>query len=47
MGNSAQIVFEGYEDTSAQVVCCLEDEEGDVSYLGSDALQSGVRLERH
>ena len=26
------------EDASALVVwCCLEDEEGDVSYLGSDA----------
>ncbi len=36
-GNSAQIVFEGYEDAGALVVCCLEDEEGDVSHLGSDA----------
>jgi hypothetical protein len=37
-GNSAQIVSEGYEDVGALVVCCLEDEEGDVSHLGSDAL---------
>ena len=36
-GNSAQIVSEGYEDTGALVVCCLEDEEGDVSHIGSDA----------
>jgi exonuclease VII small subunit len=35
--NSAQIVSEGYEDAGALVVCCLEDEEGDVSYLESDA----------
>jgi len=37
-GNSAQIVSEGYEDAGALMVCCLEDEEGDVSRLGSDAL---------
>jgi len=37
-GNSAQIVSEGYEDAGAFVVCCWEDEEGDVSHLGSDAL---------
>ena len=37
-GNSAQIVSEGYEDTGAMMVwCCLEDEECDVSRLGSDA----------
>jgi len=36
-GNSAQIVFEVYEDAGALVVCCLEDEEGDVSHLGNDA----------
>jgi len=36
-GNSPQIVSEGYEDAGALVVCCLEDEEGDVSHLGSDA----------
>lgn len=37
-GNSAQIVSEGYEDAGALVVCCLEDEEGDVSHLESYAL---------
>jgi len=30
-------VLENIEDVSALVVCCLEDEEGDVSHLGSDA----------
>jgi len=28
---------EGYEDAGALVVCCFEDEEGDVSHLRSDA----------
>jgi len=37
-GNSAQIVYEGYEDASALVVCCWEDLEGDVYHLGIDAL---------
>jgi len=36
-GNSAQILSEGYEDAGALVVCCLEDEEGDVSHLENDA----------
>jgi len=31
------IVSEGYEDVCVLVVCCLEDEEGDVSHFGSDA----------
>ena len=31
------IVSEGYEDEGVLVVCCLEDEEGDVSHFGSDA----------
>jgi len=31
------IVSEGYENAGVLVVCCLEDEEGDVSHLGSDA----------
>ena len=31
------IVSEGYEDAGASVVCCLEDEEGDVSHLVNDA----------
>jgi hypothetical protein len=35
---TAQIVSEGYEDVGALVVFCLEDEEGDVSHLGNDAL---------
>ena len=30
-------VLENIEDAGALVVCCLEDEEGDVSHLGSDA----------
>ena len=25
------------EDAGALVVCCLEDEKGDISHLGSDA----------
>ena len=29
---------EGYEDVGALVVSCWEDEEGDVSHLGNDAL---------
>jgi len=37
-GNSTQIVSEGYEDAGALVVCCWEDEKGDISHLGSDAL---------
>jgi len=41
-GNSAQIVFEGYKDAGALVVC----EEGDVSHLRSDAKWSGDRVER-
>ena len=36
IGNSVQIVSEGYEDAGALMVCCLED-EGDVSHLGIDA----------
>jgi hypothetical protein len=36
-GNSVQIVPEGYEDAGALLVCCLDDEEGGVSHLGSDA----------
>jgi len=36
-GNSAQIASEGYEDACALVLCCLEDEEGDVSHLENDA----------
>jgi len=36
-GNSTQITSEGYEDACALVVCCLEDEEGDVSHLENDA----------
>jgi len=36
--NSAQIFSEGYEDAGALMVCCLEDEEGDVSHLVNDAL---------
>ena len=32
------IVSEGYEDAGVLVVCCLENEEGDVSHLWSDAL---------
>ena len=36
IGNSVQIVSEGYEDAGALMVCCLED-EGDVSHLGGDA----------
>jgi hypothetical protein len=35
-GNFAQIVSEGYKDAVGLVVCCLEDEEGDVSLLRSD-----------
>jgi len=31
------IVSESYEDAGVLVVCCLEDEEGDVSHLGNDA----------
>jgi hypothetical protein len=30
------IVSESYEDAGVLVVCCLEDEECDVSHLGSD-----------
>jgi len=30
--------LENIEDAGALVVCCLEDEEGDVSHLGSDTL---------
>jgi len=30
--------LENIEDAGALVVCCLEDEEGDVSHLGIDAL---------
>jgi len=30
--------LENIEDAGALVVCCWEDEEGDVSHLGSDAL---------
>jgi len=37
-GNSTQIVSESYEDADALVVCCWEDEEGDVSHHGSVAL---------
>ena len=36
--NSAQIVSEGYEDAGALVVSCWEDEEGDASNIGNDAL---------
>jgi len=36
-GSSAQIVSEVYEDAGALMVCCLEDEEGDVSHLENDA----------
>jgi len=36
-GNFAQIVSEGYEDASALVVSCWENEEGDVSHLVNDA----------
>jgi len=35
--HSAQIIAEGYEDASPLMVCCLEDEKGDVSHLGNDA----------
>jgi hypothetical protein len=31
------IISEGYEDAGVLVVFCLEDEEGDVSHLRSDA----------
>ena len=31
------IVSEGFEDAGVLVVCYLEDEEGDVSHLGSDS----------
>jgi len=31
------IVSEGYENAGVLIVCCLENEEGDVSNLGSDA----------
>jgi len=34
--NFAQIASEGYEDACALVVCCLDDEEGDVSHLEND-----------
>jgi len=37
-GNSTQIVFKGYEDAGALVVCRWGDEEGDVSHVGNDAL---------
>ena len=30
------IVSEGYEDAGVWVICCLEDKEGNVSYLVSD-----------
>jgi hypothetical protein len=36
--NSAQVVSEEYEDVGALVVCCWEDEEGEASHLGIDAL---------
>ena len=36
--DSAQVVSEEYADAGALVVCCWEDEEGDVSQLGNDAL---------
>jgi hypothetical protein len=36
--NSAQVVSEEYEDVGALVVSCWEDEEGEVSNLGNDAL---------
>jgi len=36
--NSAQVGSEEYEDASALVVSCWEDEEGEVSHLGIDAL---------
>jgi len=36
--NSTQVVFEKYEDAGALVVSCWEDEEGEVSHLGIDAL---------
>jgi len=31
------ILSESYEDAGVLLVCCLEDEKGDVSHLGSDA----------
>ena len=37
-GNSVKVVSKGYEDAGALVVCCLEDEEVDVSHLVNDAL---------
>jgi len=37
-GNSAQIVFDGYEDVGALMVSRWGDEEGDISHIGSDAL---------
>jgi len=37
-GNSAQIVFKGYEDAIYLVVSRWRDEEGDVSHLMTDAL---------
>ena len=36
--NSAQVVPEEYEGADALVVSCWEDEEGEVSHLGIDAL---------
>jgi len=36
--NSAQVVSKEYEDAGALVVICWEDEEGEVSHLGMDAL---------
>ena len=36
--NSAQVVSEEYEDAGALVVSCWEDEKGEVSHLGIDAL---------
>ena len=35
---STQVVFEEYENAGALVVSCWEDEEGEVSHLGIDAL---------
>ena len=36
--NSAQVVSEEYEDAGALVVSCWEDDEGEVSHRGIDAL---------
>ena len=38
--------LENIEDAGALVVSCWENEEGDVSHLGNNAIQSGDRLER-